>query len=60
MLVKKVLEENSLFALKDAARYDWAHEIPRSDFFEINNNIIKRDEDYRRVSITFRIINKTQ
>jgi alkylated DNA repair dioxygenase AlkB len=59
VLVKKILEQNSLFALNDAARYDWAHEIPRSDVIEMGNRVIKRDENYRRVSITFRTINKT-
>lgn len=44
----------SLLILKDEARYKWTHEIPKRKTYILNGNIIKKRENYRRISLTFR------
>jgi alkylated DNA repair protein alkB family protein 8 len=64
-IAKMILEANSLLVLADEARYDWQHEIPKlnpikhKDFDENyagTKKWFKREEDYRRVSLTFRCV----
>lgn len=50
-----VLNPLSLLILKNESRYSWQHEIPRLNYYKMeNNNILKRDGNFRRISITCR------
>jgi alkylated DNA repair dioxygenase AlkB len=52
------LEVNSLAVLTGDARYNFKHSIPSKENYVIDEKIIKKDENYRRISITFRKMNK--
>jgi alkylated DNA repair dioxygenase AlkB len=53
-----LMEPGSLYVLKDDARFKWQHGITQMKHFTIPNTdvVIHRDEQYRRVSLTFRKI----
>lgn len=57
-IISYVLESRSIVVLKGDARWLWKHGIPKSDRMEANGVVIERDDDYRRVSVTFRSIVK--
>lgn len=40
--------------MKGDARYLWKHEIPKISEFQLNGKEIIREENFRRVSVTFR------
>lgn len=49
------LPRRSIVILKKEARYDWKHEIPKlKSYIDDNGNRIKKDSDWRRVSVTYR------
>eukprot|EP01080_Neovahlkampfia_damariscottae_P002076 gene2076-1948_t len=55
----QVLQPNSLVVLTKDARYNWQHEIPKSNTFLLENGKkFKKGEDYRRISITCRTMIK--
>lgn len=47
----------SLLILAQEARYNWTHEIPKSKSYMIDGNKVFKDNDYRRISLTFRTVN---
>eukprot|EP00761_Pharyngomonas_kirbyi_P003598 gb/GECH01003602.1/.p1 GENE.gb/GECH01003602.1/~~gb/GECH01003602.1/.p1 ORF type:complete len:233 (+),score=62.65 gb/GECH01003602.1/:1-699(+) len=54
---KLLLEPRSLYVLKNSARYDWKHGITQMKTVEMpDGKIVHRDENYRRISLTFREI----
>lgn len=55
---KIVLERRSLYVLKDEARFDWKHGITKMKHLKMPNKdeIVHRDQNYRRVSLTIRKI----
>lgn len=57
-----LLEPNSLFVFKDNVRYKWRHGITKHKLVFLPNNkgILKRNENYRRVSLTIRKLLNTR
>ena len=45
-----------LLIMKDDARYQWTHEIPRRATINCDSIIMKKGANYRRISLTFRSI----
>jgi alkylated DNA repair dioxygenase AlkB len=52
-----ILEKNSVAILSGDARYKWKHAIPTVKSFLIENKEYIKDENYRRISLTFRKMN---
>lgn len=50
------LPPRSLLILSDEARETWKHEIPKRATLQTPDGKRKKDDDYRRVSLTFRTI----
>jgi alkylated DNA repair dioxygenase AlkB len=38
------------------ARTEWTHEIPKRKTYTVDGKSIKKDDDYRRISMTYRTI----
>jgi alkylated DNA repair dioxygenase AlkB len=61
-----MLAPNSLLVLSGESRYDWQHEIPKNnpilysdigtELYSTDSKWFRRDQDYRRVSLTFRSV----
>jgi len=49
-----ILPPNSLLIMKNDARYKYKHEIPKRKTFKYLNKLYRKNNDYRRVSLTFR------
>lgn len=57
--ISLLLERRSLLVLKGDSRYFWKHGIPKEDQVELENGgLFTKDDQYRRVSISFRSIVK--
>lgn len=52
------IPSRSLLILKNEARYNWTHSIPKRKFITQNGKKIKKKDNYRRISLTFRSISK--
>ena len=40
--------------MTEDSRYKWTHEIPKRLSVKNGNNVIKKNKNYRRISLTFR------
>ena len=58
--IRILLEPRSLFVLKDNARYKWRHGITKHKlvFLPQNKGVLKRDDNFRRLSATIRKLGK--
>ncbi len=55
-----ILEPNSCLIMSKDSRYNWRHGITRRRRFEYNGEEIKRNLDYRRISLTIREVLDTR
>jgi alkylated DNA repair dioxygenase AlkB len=56
--VSLYLAPRSVVILSNDARYNWKHEIKPTATIELpDGEIVKKDENYRRISLTFRTMN---
>lgn len=44
----------SLLVMSGDSRYEWTHEIPRRATIKTDTEIVKKSDNYRRISLTFR------
>lgn len=44
----------SLLIMTDESRYQWTHEIPKRKTYTLNGETIHKNDNYRRISMTFR------
>lgn len=43
--------------MKNSARYDWKHGISKNISYNKNGVMVKKSDNYRRISLTFRSVN---
>jgi len=48
--------KRSILVMMGDSRYTWTHEIPKLSTVNRNGELIKKNENYRRISLTFRSI----
>lgn len=52
--VEIYVPKRSILVMTGDSRYTWTHEIPKRLSVNINGKMIKKDNNYRRISLTFR------
>jgi|AntRauTorckE6833_2_1112554.scaffolds.fasta_scaffold77689_1 alkylated DNA repair dioxygenase AlkB len=55
-MVEYELPARSLLIMSGPARYEWTHEIPKRKTVTVDGKRVKKDDDYRRISLTFRSV----
>lgn len=49
-----LLSRGALMVMEGQARYEWKHGIDKRVTYEHEGNVIKKPQDYRRISLTYR------
>lgn len=55
-VVNVYVPRGCLLVMSGDSRYIWTHEIPKLSTVNKNGELIKKPEDYRRISLTFRSV----
>ena len=59
--VKVLLEPNSLFIMSKESRFEYRHGITKAKLVHLRNgDVLRRDDSYRRISLTIRELKHTR